>query len=138
MQGHSRVAEWLKTWDLRKLGNVRKASSWNENFVATSKNLLKNRNWIFPVILYFTRIIEFVSNILWMIVVYQVYFFKVCQSDVVLIFLPTSFSYSTNEYLKCNLELKWNNLLIWNDSLNLISWETFSWMSGVWLVKISH
>ena len=41
---------------------------WNENFVSTSKNLLKSRNWAFPVVRYFTRKLEFVSNILWTIV----------------------------------------------------------------------
>ena len=40
----------------------------NKNFVSTSKNLLKNRNWTFPVVRYFTWKLEFVSNILWMIV----------------------------------------------------------------------
>ena len=39
---------------------------WNENFVSTSKNLLKNRNWTFPALRCFTWKIEFVSNILWM------------------------------------------------------------------------
>ena len=32
------------------------------------KLFLKNRNWIFPVVHYFTEKLEFVSNILWMIV----------------------------------------------------------------------
>ena len=52
----SRVTEQPKIYNLRKLGNIRKTSelhriiaraqpsSWNENFVSTSKNLLKNRN----------------------------------------------------------------------------------------------
>ena len=44
------------------------SSSRNENFVSTSKNLLKNRNWTFPAVRCFTWKLEFVSNILWMIV----------------------------------------------------------------------
>ena len=42
-------------------------SSRNEHFVSPSKNLLKNRNWTFPVVCRFTWKLEFVSNILWMI-----------------------------------------------------------------------
>ena len=42
--------------------------SQNENFDSTSKNLLENRNWTFPVMRYFTWKLEFVSNILWIIV----------------------------------------------------------------------
>ena len=44
------------------------SSSQNENFVSTSKNLLKNRNWTFAVVPYFTWKLELVSNIFWMIV----------------------------------------------------------------------
>ena len=40
-----------------------------ENFVSITKNLLKKRNWIFPVLHYFTWKLEFLSNILWTIVV---------------------------------------------------------------------
>ena len=40
----------------------------NENFVSISENLLKNRNWTFHVVRYFAWKLEFVSNILWMIV----------------------------------------------------------------------
>ena len=53
----SRVSERLKTYDLRKLGKIRKisklhrikkpgaqSSSQSRNFVDTSKRLLKNRN----------------------------------------------------------------------------------------------
>ena len=64
---------------------------------------------------YFTWKIEFVSNI--MIVAYHVYLFKVSQFDLVLIFWPTSFSYSTNKYLKYNTGLKRNNLPIWKLTL---------------------
>ena len=73
----SRVVERLKTYDLRKLGNIRKISelhrilpsaqfSRNENFVSTNKNLLKNRNWTFPAVHYFTWKLEVVPNIWWM------------------------------------------------------------------------
>ena len=37
-------------------------------FVSTSKNILKNRTWTFPVVCYFTRKLEFVINVLWVIV----------------------------------------------------------------------
>ena len=43
------------------------SSSRNENFVSASKNLLKNRQWTFLVVCYFLWKLEFVSNILWMI-----------------------------------------------------------------------
>ena len=44
------------------------SSSRNENFVSTSKNFLRNRNWTFLIRHYFTWKLEFVTNILWMIV----------------------------------------------------------------------
>ena len=44
------------------------SSTQNENFVYTSRKLLKNRNWTFHIEHYFTWKLEFVSNILWMIV----------------------------------------------------------------------
>ena len=47
---------------------LRSPPSQNENFVSTSKNLLKNKNWIFTVAPYFTWKLKFVSNVLWMIV----------------------------------------------------------------------
>ena len=76
----SRVAERLKSQDLRKSGNIRKMSnltnvaelqpsvqlsSQNEN---EKKKLLKKRKQTFPLVLYFTWKLEFVSNILFMIV----------------------------------------------------------------------
>ena len=76
----SRVAERLKTEDLRKLWNIGKVSKLhrmialcpvpllNQKFVNTSKKLLKNRNQSFPVVHYFTWKLELVSNILWMMV----------------------------------------------------------------------
>ena len=59
---------------LTKLGNIREVSRLqrmiaqpscqNESFVNTSRKLLKNRNETFPVIFYFMRKLELVSNIL--------------------------------------------------------------------------
>ena len=46
----------------------RQSSSQNESFASISENLLKSRNWTFPVVRYFSRKLDFVSNILWMIV----------------------------------------------------------------------
>ena len=43
------------------------SSSRNENFVSASKNLLKNKQWTFIVVRYFLWKLEFVSNILWML-----------------------------------------------------------------------
>ena len=40
----------------------------NENLANTSKKLLKNRNWTFPVVRYFTWKVQFASNTLSMIV----------------------------------------------------------------------
>ena len=48
--------------------DLRSSSSQNENFNSTGKSLLKNRNWTFPVVRYFTWKLEFVSDILWTIV----------------------------------------------------------------------
>ena len=51
----------------------------NEHFISTSKNLLKNRYWTFLLVRYFTWKLEFVSNILWVIValnpeiIYKIY-----------------------------------------------------------------
>ena len=68
------VAKWLKTYDLRKLRNMKKISkscrinAWYSVLLPKcSKNLLKNRNGAFPVVRYFTWKLEFVSYILWMI-----------------------------------------------------------------------
>ena len=41
----------------------------DKSFVDTSKKLLKNRNQNFAVFCHFTWKLEFVSNILWMIVI---------------------------------------------------------------------
>ena len=69
------VVERLKTWNLRKLGNVRKVSKLHKTkvqgpiflskktFVDTSRKLLKTRNETFLVVCYFTLKIELVSNI---------------------------------------------------------------------------
>ena len=45
-----------------------KSSSQKENFVFPSKRLLKNRNWTFPVVRYFSWKLEFFSNILAVVV----------------------------------------------------------------------
>ena len=45
-------------------------SSKNDNFVNISKRLLKNRNEAFPLVPYFTLKLEFVSNVLFIIVAY--------------------------------------------------------------------
>ena len=54
----------------RILGNIRKISKlkFKLKFLSISKSLLKNRNWTFPVMHYFTWKPEYASNILWMIV----------------------------------------------------------------------
>ena len=44
-----------------------KFTSRNENFVSTNKDVLKNRNWKFPIVYCFIWKLEFVSNILRMI-----------------------------------------------------------------------
>ena len=76
----SGAAKRIKTYDPRKLGNIRKISKLhrniaqgpvlpprNQNFASTSKNLLKNRNRTFPAVLYFTWKPETAYNTLWMI-----------------------------------------------------------------------
>ena len=74
IQVPSRVAERFKAQDLRKLGNIRKRSKLqmmiaqypfeNESFVNTRRKLLKNRNYTFHVVYYFTSKLELVSDIL--------------------------------------------------------------------------
>ena len=49
------------------------SSSQNKTFVNTSKKLIKNRNRTFRVVRYFTSKLQFISNILFMIVCYKVY-----------------------------------------------------------------
>ena len=44
------------------------SSSQNKNFVSTSKKLLENRSWTFPLVRYFIWKLECVSNILPIIV----------------------------------------------------------------------
>ena len=48
------------------------SSSQNKTFVNTSKKLMKNRNRTFRVVRYFTSKLQFISNILFMIVCYKV------------------------------------------------------------------
>ena len=56
--------------------NVKTSWSYNlvprfpppQNFVDTSKRLLENKNWTFPVVRYFTWKLEFLSNILSVVV----------------------------------------------------------------------
>ena len=59
------------------------SSSRNENFVSTSKNLLENRNWSLPVVGYLIWELEFVSNILWMIVEQFRHWFRTSQFALV-------------------------------------------------------
>ena len=75
----SRVAEQVrliyqeisgKSQNFMKLLPSAQPPSRNENFVSTSKSLLKNRNSTFPIVRYFTWKLEFVSNILWMMAAY--------------------------------------------------------------------
>ena len=42
----------------------------SSSFINTRRKLLKNRNWTFPVVRYFTRKLELVSDILWFIAAY--------------------------------------------------------------------
>ena len=46
-------------------------SSRNENFVSTGKNLLKNRNWTFPVVRYFTWKLQSVTKDLGLTLVFM-------------------------------------------------------------------
>ena len=85
IQVDSQVAKKLRTYNIRNLGNIREnskfnnitastySSSQNEQFFNTSKNLLKNRNWTFPIVCYFTWKLEFGSNI-WRIIVSRMRF----------------------------------------------------------------
>ena len=71
----SRVAELLKTYDLRKLGNIRKLSKLHRMIASAlspcQNEIFVNSSQIFPVVRYFTccAIYELVSNILWVILV---------------------------------------------------------------------
>ena len=58
----------VKSQNFIELSPSAQSSSGNVNFVSSSKkHFLKNRNWTFPVVRYFTRKLEFISNILWII-----------------------------------------------------------------------
>ena len=50
----------------------------NRNFVSTSKKLLKNRNWTFPVVRHFTWKLESAANTLCMIVSKNNFLFLTC------------------------------------------------------------
>ena len=81
-----RVAERLQSSDLLLLCNLEnweisgksenfegllpsfQPSSQNGNIASASKNLLKNKDWTFSALRYFTWEQDFVSNILWMTV----------------------------------------------------------------------
>ena len=66
----------FKTQDLRKYQESAQFSCQNENFVYTSKKLLKNKNQTFPIVRYFTWKLESASNTLWMIVAFLMVFEK--------------------------------------------------------------
>ena len=94
-----RFVKRLKTSDLRKFGNIRKSqnfiwllpsassSSWNEKFVSTTKNLLKNRNWTFPVVHYLTWKLEFMSKNMWMIVSEHSFVLLTCPKPLQICFV---------------------------------------------------
>ena len=76
-----RVSSWVaERGRINNLGKLRNSQNFREllpsawsssrkkNFFSSSEKLLKNTNWTFSVVRYFTWKLEFVSNILWMIV----------------------------------------------------------------------
>ena len=92
------------------------SSSWNENFVSTNKNLLKNRNWTFAIARYFTWKLEFSSNTWWMIVSEKSFFTSslpqapsnlMCLTTFVTLRLLTHFK-------KLSLSFHWGQNLILN------------------------
>ena len=77
-----------------------------ENFVSTTKNLLKKRNWIFPVLHYFTWKLEFLSNILWTIVVNNFTWKLGFLSNILWTIVVNTFSIAV--HVLCNLF--WKNI----------------------------
>ena len=77
-----------------------------ENFVSTTKNLLKKRNWIFPVLHYFTWKLEFLSIILWTIVVNNFTWKLGFLSNILWTIVVNTFSIAV--HVLCNLF--WKNI----------------------------
>ena len=65
------------------------SSSQKQNFVNTSKRLLENRNWTFPVVRYFTWKLEFFSNTFSVLVVKFnfLFYFMRCFHSLLLCYL---------------------------------------------------
>ena len=66
--------------------------SRNENFVSTSKYLLRSKAWAFPVLCYFTWKLEFASNILWMIVLWRIQTRTTANDAKSILYTDTKFS----------------------------------------------
>ena len=99
-------------------------SRQNENLFNNIQNLMKNRNWTFPIGHYFTWKLELASDILWMIIVK-----KIGKKLTIIIFVviaghtkyDLTLKTSLKFYLKC-LETGEKNLTIWQVApyLNLL------------------
>ena len=79
------------------------SSSRSETFVGTSKSFLKNRNWTFPLVRYFLRKLEFVSNVLRMIVGEMIfslrsYVIKICIRNYKIFLGP----FTRNLFFSCD------------------------------------
>ena len=97
---HSTIILFVKNWYLRVASGLQNfktqnftellpsaySSFQNKHFVSTSKKLLKNRNLTIPVewtIPYFTLKLQFVSNILWIIVYGDIFFLLTRPSNLI-------------------------------------------------------
>ena len=83
--------------------------SWNENFVGTSKNLLKNRILTLPSVRYSTWKLELVWDILWMITAkkhHQKFKYKYFEKKK----KPTGFKKERNFFMKLKVIIKIYNI----------------------------
>ena len=96
------------------------SSYQKENFVNTSKRLLENGNWLFPVVHYFTWKVEFFSNILSMLVV---------QWKMFLVWL-----WFDNNCIGTCIEINFQTVVL----IDFISWkDVYSWFLSFVFVFIS-
>ena len=118
--------------------------SQNKNLVSTSIHLLENRNWTFSKVHYFTWKLEFVSNILWMIVV-KLERHKMKRSidenkDHIRRFsqkIDWDYLLSQEIYKFCNIRYVNSNILISKDISNILNFRHSFFVSNFIKGKIA-
>ena len=118
--------------------------SQNKNLVSTSMHLLENRNWTFPKVHYFTWKLEFVSNILWMVVVELERHKMKCSidenKDHIRRFsqkIDWDYLLSQEIYKFCNIRYVNSNILISKDISNILNFRHSFFVSNFIKGKIA-